>query len=138
MYYNDFIEGGKRMYRRCMCNMYNKKKQCGCHEESDDHISEDLLEDVCDYVNNQNNASNNNNDCGCGFDDEENAFPSNYMYGNSYVPNQIMNKTFLPCVGLKMGTLFPELVSPYEPYQSIREIDYLKSTNEIGEGCNEC
>ncbi|MBR6034065.1 MAG: spore coat associated protein CotJA [Clostridia bacterium] len=58
------------------------------------------------------------------------------MYGNSYVPNQILNKTFLPDVALKLGTLYPELVSPYLPGQSMEEINYLRKTNPIKEGCN--
>ena len=45
---------------------------------------------------------------------------------------------FNPCVGLKMGTIFPELVSPYMPCQSMREIDYIAATNTIKEGCNKC
>ena len=49
-----------------------------------------------------------------------------------------MDKTFKPCVGLKMGTIFPELVSPYMPGQSMREIDYIAATNTIKEGCNKC
>lgn len=37
-----------------------------------------------------------------------------------------------------MGTIFPELVSPYMPGQSLAEIEYLKATNPIKEGCNKC
>ncbi|MCI9177956.1 MAG: spore coat associated protein CotJA [Clostridia bacterium] len=77
-------------------------------------------------------------DCGCGFDEEPSVFPLNPMLAQSYVPIQEMDKTFTPCCGLKMGTIFPELVSPYMPGQSMREIEYLKSTNEIKEGCNQC
>lgn len=77
------------------------------------------------------------NVCNCGFDDnEQSVFPENYMFGQSYVPIQYMNKTFTPAQGLRMGTIFPELVSPYEPCQSIREIEFIKNTNVIGEGCN--
>ena len=76
------------------------------------------------------------NECECGFDEECGAFPANYMFGQSYVPIQIMNKTFTPEVGLKMGTIFPELVSPYMPGQSMAEIEYIRKTNRIGEGCN--
>ena len=73
--------------------------------------------------------------CECGFDDDS-PFPENYMYGQSYVPIQRMTKTFKPDVGLKMGTIFPELVSPYEPGQSLEEINFLRCSNEIKEGCN--
>lgn len=68
--------------------------------------------------------------CDCGFDDDPNVFPTNYMYGQSYVPIQQMDSTFKPDVGLKMGTLFPELVSPYEPGQSMMEISYLRNTTQ--------
>ena len=60
------------------------------------------------------------------------------MLGQSYVPIQYMDKTFRPNVGLKMGTLFPELVSPYMPGQSMEEIAYIAAKNEIGKGCNKC
>lgn len=78
----------------------------------------------------------NNSNCGCGFDEEMNLFPDNPMLGQSYVPIQYMDKTFTPCCGLKMGTIFPELVSPYRPGQSMEEIAYIRARNEIGEGCN--
>lgn len=102
------------MCNKCECDNCQSNRQCGCQ---------------CD-CNNQMDL------CGCGFDNESSVFPENYMYGQSYVPIQYMNKTFTPEVGLRMGTLFPELVSPYEPCQSIREIEYIKATNTIGEGCN--
>ena len=59
-------------------------------------------------------------------------------FGQSYVPIQRMNETFTPRVGLKMGTIFPELVSPYVPGQSLAENVYLRCNNEIKEGCNKC
>ena len=34
--------------------------------------------------------------------------------------------------------VFPELVSPYMPGQSMEEIEYIKMTNKIGKGCNKC
>ena len=48
----------------------------------------------------------------------------------------MMGRTFVPEVGLKHGTLFPELVSPYCPNQSIEEIEFIRMNNKIGEGCN--
>jgi hypothetical protein len=81
----------------------------------------------------QNNNSYNNM-CNCGFE-SNNVFPINYMYAQSYVPWQTMETTFKPCNGLKMGTIFPELVSPYAPGQSMTENDYL-SQNVIGGECN--
>lgn len=56
-----------------------------------------------------------------------NPFPNNYLYGHAYTPNQKLNKTFTPDVALKKGTLFPELVSPYIPGQSIDFINYLRN-----------
>ena len=75
-------------------------------------------------------------DCMCGFEPGNNLFPDNPMFGQSYVPWQRMGKTFTPGEGLKMGTIFPELVSPYMPGQSMEEIEYLRNTNKMGEGCN--
>ena len=123
--------------------MYNRfrNRNCMCCNNNNQ-----VLEDVCDDVSNYNTASNNNcdmdccemnnYDCGCGFDTEESVFPMNPMLAQSYVPIQTLDKTFTPCCGLKNGTIFPELVSPYEPCDSMRFIDYLKRRNSIGEGCN--
>ena len=59
----------------------------------------------------------------------ESIFPKNPQYGQSYVPIQYIDKIFKPDAALKMGTLFPELVSPYTPGQSMREIEYLRRNN---------
>ena len=68
-----------------------------------------------------------------------NAFFTAYpMYGHAYVPVQTMTKIFEPQDGLNQGTIFPELVSPYVPCQSIEEINYIRDANEIGKGCNKC
>lgn len=56
-----------------------------------------------------------------------NAFPENYLYGHAYTPVQNISKTFTPEDGLQNGTLFPELVSPYCPGQSIDFIEYLRN-----------
>ena len=126
--------------------MYNRFRGCSCMCYNNDN---QVLEDVCDNVSSYDMASDNNccncntdccqmnqYDCSCGFDTEESVFPSNPMLAQSYVPMQTLDKTFTPCCGLKNGTIFPELVSPYEPCQSIEFINYLKRRNEIGEGCN--
>ena len=58
------------------------------------------------------------------------------MLAQSYVPWQTMDKTFKPCVGLKMGTIFPELVSPYVPcYASkfLLILGYTTIYDKIGE-----
>lgn len=123
--------------------MYNRFRCRNCMYCNNNN---QVLEDVCDDVSNFNTGSNNNcdmdcckmnnYDCGCGFDTEESVFPSNPMLAQSYVPIQTLDKTFTPCCGLKNGTIFPELVSPYEPCDSIEFINYLKRRNTIGEGCN--
>ena len=115
------------MYRNCM-----QKRTCNCMcNNSNDNFENMHIEDSCSNVVDYDEYDS----CDCGFD-EDNTFPSNYMYAQSYVRWQKMNKTFIPCVGLKMGTIFPELVSPYMPGQSMEEIEYIKKTNKIGEGCN--
>ena len=55
-----------------------------------------------------------------------NLFPNDLMYGHAYVPNQVMTNTFNPHEALRKGSLFPELVSPYVPCQSLKVIETLK------------
>ena len=116
------------MYRRYM----QTRSCCSCNNSCKED-NQDLLDDTCEYVQNTMDVSDS---CECGFDEEYKLFPSNTMFGQSYVPWQTMDKTFTPCVGLKMGTIFPELVSPYMPGQSMEEIEYIRRTNNIGMGCN--
>ena len=116
------------MYRNYMQN----KSCCTCNNKCNDN-KEDLIEDTCKCVQ---NTVDPKDMCECGFDEEDNMFPINPMFAQSYVPWHIMDKTFTPCVGLKMGTIFPELVSPYMPGQSKAEIEFIRRTNKIGEGCN--
>lgn len=92
------------------------------------------METKCDNI--ENNYNINGNSCTCGFDEEFSPFPTSPMYGQSYVPFQVMGRTFTPAAGLNNGTIFPELVSPYCPNQSIEEIEFIKMKNTIGEGCN--
>jgi hypothetical protein len=97
--------------------------------------SQYMLETKC---NNVSSYVYSDDECSCGFDEETNAFPSNPVFGQSYVPIQYMDTTFTPSVGLENGTIFPELVSPYSPGQSMEEIAYIARMNSIGEGCNTC
>ena len=115
------------MQRHCKWN-------CNCMWINNNNNCDDQYETKCSNVYNEREGYNDN--CMCGFDEEENIFPTNPMFGQSYVPWQRMNKTFVPEVGLKMGTIFPELVSPYCPGQSMDEINYIAQTNTIGKGCN--
>lgn len=125
--------------------MFSRYKKCYCMNNSYQNNScgtqNDIMEDTCADQNNSTCGCNQNDYvdcCECGFGEEYNVFPENPKLGQSYVPIQYMDKTFKPRVGLKMGTLFPELVSPYMAGQSMREIDYIASTNSIKGGCNTC
>lgn len=115
--------------------MHNcRRRKCCCMNNDMTAYSRDILETKCDNVANYNIA--NVDSCQCGFEEEEDVFPANPMFAQSYVPWQTMDQTFKPCVGLRMGTIFPELVSPYRPCQSIDVNNFIEATNEIGEGCN--
>lgn len=117
-------------YRR-PCQMGNSN--CSMMDDASSENNEIITQnEACSHI-----ANIPEDNCDCGFDMDDNSmFPDNPMFAQSYVPVQKMKKVFNPEVGLKMGTIFPELVSPYMPCQSIREIEYLKNSNEIGEGCN--
>lgn len=120
----------RRRRRNCYCPMNNMDNNNSCDYET-----------ICNNVSNDCCCDKPDNcDCGCGYDDDDNCcgdiFPYNPMLAQSYVPIQHMDKTFIPCVGLKKGTIFPELVDPYYPCQSIDFINFIKENNTIGEGCN--
>lgn len=117
--------------------MFGRYQKCYCmNNNCDNDMQNDVLETACQNINQCNNDMYNEN-CSCGFNDEYNSvFPEDPMLAQSYVPIQYMDKTFKPDVGLKMGTIFPELVSPYRPCQSMEVNRYLEATNKIGEGCN--
>lgn len=117
-----------RFNRRHCCNNNNVSNM-------NDDCNDTIMEDVSPY---SNICHTHEMNCDCGFDmdDDNSVFPSNPSLAQSYVPIQKMDKVFTPECGLKMGTIFPELVSPYCPGQSIQEIEYLRNTNTIGEGCN--
>lgn len=117
--------------------MYNRRYRKHCCQKNFDN---NVIETACNNcgVNAEYYTQKKDNSCDCGFDIADNVFPANPMLAQSYVPIQTMDKTFTPCVGLKMGTIFPELVSPYAPCQSIEEIAFIKAMNTIREGCNKC
>lgn len=117
-----------RRYRKCYC-MNNNYTNDSCE------LQNEILEDKCNNVASYENYTDG---CNCGFDEEYDVFPENPMLAQSYVPFQYMDKTFKPNVGLKMGTIFPELVSPYSPCQDMAEMEYIRATNKIGKGCNKC
>lgn len=121
--------------RKCYC-MNNNYADNSCE------LQNEIMEDKCSNINNNTCTSCNQDSyvdcCECGFDEEYSVFPENPMLAQSYVPIQYMDKTFKPCVGLKMGTIFPELVSPYAPCQDMREMEFIAARNTIKEGCNKC
>ncbi len=102
---------------RCRSNYYasqnNDSNNYNCYQRRN----------CCSNMTNQNNNT-----------DTTGVFPVNYIYGHAYTPNQMMNETFTPQVGLENGSMFPELVSPYYPGQSMDFIDYLQNSNGNG-GC---
>ena len=121
--------------------MFRRKyKKCYCMNNSAYNTTANIIEDKCDDVCPCEYEDCQNDECECGFDEEYEmgVFPENPMLAQSYVPIQFMDKTFKPNVGLKMGTIFPELVSPYMPCQSMRVNEFLEATNKVGEGCNKC
>ncbi|MBR2289945.1 MAG: spore coat associated protein CotJA [Clostridia bacterium] len=93
-----------------------------------------------------NNSFNNNNTTinaddelatggttGCAYSRaSEYSFPSNLRYGSAYVPVQTFRTVYSPEDGLSYGTMYPELVRPYYPNQSMAEMDYLRNYNERG------
>lgn len=119
--------------------MYNRRyRNCCCQKNYNTQIIETAC-DECGVTADYHTDNNDSSSCDCGFDSQsESVFPQNPVLAQSYVPIQTLDKTFKPCVGLKMGTIFPELVSPYSPCQSIEEIAFIKAMNTVGEGCNKC
>lgn len=116
-----------RRYRKCCCQKNYDKQMIetvcnNCGTTADYYMPNNNQEDMCD----------------CGFEKGDSVFPQNPTLAQSYVPIQTLDKTFTPCVGLKMGTIFPELVSPYAPGQSVEEIAFIKAMNTVKEGCNQC
>ena len=130
------------MYRHCNCNNNNNNddydndscnmntNSCGC---SDENMYEQSCPCSMNAMNNYNNQ-NSTNSCSCGFESSNN-FPNTLLYAHSYVPHQYMNNVYTPCLGLKLGTIFPELVSPYCPGQSQEVTNYLRNSKDFKGGC---
>lgn len=81
----------------------------------------------CQNSNTNTNSINFYSDPNGSFGMRNSPFPTNYLYGYAYTPNQVMDRTFEPSIGLRNGTIFPELVSPYYPGQSIDFINFLRN-----------
>lgn len=103
--------------RCCRSDWENSNRNCRC-----DSMNDYNMWNNCSDYDNQNRCRNNS------------AFPENYMYGHAYTPRQTMDRTFSPEEGLQNGTIFPELVSPYYPGQSMEIIEYLRNDRGNG-GC---
>ena len=118
------------MYMKRSCN-------CGCsnalQDDTLDNEKNFMYQAACSNVANNNDMYD---PCDCGFDEGNSFFPEDPMLAQSYVPIQTMDKSFIPSAGLKMGTIFPELVSPYMPGQNQELIDYIRNQNTINKGCN--
>lgn len=79
--------------------------------------------EVCNIRRNREEYSNM-----CNNSKEMSGFPECYMFGHAYVPNQVYTgNSFTPEQGLRNGTMFPELISPYMPLDSMRVIETLRS-----------
>lgn len=111
------------MIRNCRRQNYNYS-----------NMPENYIENSCPYIE-DNLFTNVQNECECGFNDTDNTFPLTTELGQSYVPFQNAQRTFTPEVGLQMGTIFPELVSTYQPCQSLEENAFIAANNTQG-GCN--
>lgn len=88
------------MYRNYMQRGCCHSCKCSCHNEQECDKHEDIIDDTCKCVQNIVDCSD---ECECGFDEEDKLFPASPMFGQSYVPWQIMDKTYTPCVRLKNG-----------------------------------
>lgn len=103
-----------------------RRCNCRCNSRNMNYNSNNNSNNNCRC---RNCNTNNSRSCGCNMytSQNNNAFPENYLYGHAYTPNQCMGTTFTPEIGLQNGTIFPELVSPYSPGQSIDFIEYLRN-----------
>ncbi len=107
-------------------NYYNSSSGCGCNLYNTNNLFPRYFNNSC---------SSEFDECECGFSNStEEVFTQNPMYGHAYVPNQKMGNIFNQNCGLNNGTIFPELVSPYSPNDSVIENEYLES-NIIESGC---
>ena len=121
-----------------MRNNYRYTRNCHCNKYCNE-IKPLMLENACEDVqSNMYVCPEMKDECSCGFDEylEDNGLPLNPILAQAYVQIQRMGKTFIPSAALKMGTVFPELVRPYVPNQSMMIKEIVAAGNVIGEGCN--
>ena len=106
-----------------MCNC-NRKRRCNCNCTA--YQNSNCRMNSCRCNNIRNHCNSGIYADICNENDSTPVFPENYLYGHAYTPNQTMKNIFVPEIGLNNGTIFPELVSPYSPGQSMDFINYLK------------
>ena len=90
--------------------MFTRRYQrCSCMNNQAWNTSTNMIEDKC------------NNDCStnCSYEQQEPVDCCECGFDEEYEMS-----------------VFPELVSPYTPCQSMRTNEFLETTNQIGEGCN--
>ncbi len=122
------------MFRQCNCNnQYNNSYMPVDYDDNMYNNNDDMYEQMCHMESSLENE--NNSPCNCGYN-SSNVFSNTLLYASSYVPHQYMNKVYTPETGLKMGTIFPELLSPYCPGQSQEIMNYLKDSRDYEGGCN--
>lgn len=110
---------------RCMCSGWNNGDSCN------------------NWNNGINNFSNISGSSSSGFNGangssgfrSSNFNNTSMNFGNAYVPWQTFNNVFTPANGLANGTMFPELVSPYYPNQSLETMNYLRFNSNGGSCC---
>lgn len=92
------------MYRNCKCKKCSLSN-CSNYQDNMMATLPANIDNLCGC-----NMPDTDN-CECGFD-EDTLFPRNPYVCPKLCAMQTMDKVFTPQVGLKMGTIFPELVSP--------------------------
>ena len=94
-------------------------------------IHENYIENSYPYIENDLYIGN-FNDYNYSFRDRSENSPINKELCQSYVPYQVLQKTFTPEAGLQMGSVFPDLISEYYPLQSVEDLNYIASSNVQG------
>lgn len=114
--------------RNCNSNRYNSRTGGCCNLYNTNNIMPRTSNYSCNTE---------YDECECGFSESsDERFSENPMYGHAYVLNQKMGGVFRQDCGLANGTIFPELVSPYAPNDSVVESEFLES-NVIESGCRD-
>ena len=113
------------MFRQCNCNnQYNNSYDDDNDNGYNYNCNDNMYEQGC-MTNQMQPDFDNGNSCSCGYE-SSNVFPNTLLYASSYVPHQYMKKVYTPEMGLKMGTIFPELSNPYCPRSISRNNELFK------------